>query len=89
MLLWSVSAWNNHMNFQDVVLSEGEKVELSRHVNWLAPLLRFKSCTMFNRAGTPRGQKGDDLSRKTQRAREVITSPTKENVFLRQNTRLS
>ena len=30
MLLWSVSAWSDHMNSQDIVLSEDEQTELSR-----------------------------------------------------------
>jgi hypothetical protein len=30
MLLWSVSAWSDHLNSQDIVLSEDELIELSR-----------------------------------------------------------
>lgn len=42
MLLWSVSAWSDHMNSQDIVLSEDEQIELSR---------RIRSATISQRDG--------------------------------------
>src|SRR5471030_1196223 len=42
MLLWSVSAWSDRMNSQDIVLSEDEQIELSR---------RIRSATISQRDG--------------------------------------
>ena len=42
MLLWPVSTWSDHMNSQDIVLSEDEQTELSR---------RIRSATISQRDG--------------------------------------
>ena len=42
MLLWSVKPWSDHMNSQDIVLSEEEQTELSR---------RIRSATISQRDG--------------------------------------